>query len=134
MGNRKAALLRGILNPRARREKMHSEGRDLGDVLASWVKDVAQYRIAAGANLQQAVQVPRVMEHAPAAYRGLLEVVLFETYQILRAYVREWPPAQRTFDYLGRHMARDTSAPMDIVQAKGVKGKGETGKCKKRER
>ena len=30
--------VRGILNPRARKEKMYSEGRDLGDMLASWRK------------------------------------------------------------------------------------------------
>ena len=64
-GNRTAALL----NPRARREKMYGEGRDLGDMLASWEKDVAQYSIAAGADVQQAVQVATVMEHAPAVYR-----------------------------------------------------------------
>ena len=40
-GNRTAALLRDILDPSARHEKMHSEGRDLGDMLASWEKDVA---------------------------------------------------------------------------------------------
>ena len=74
-GNRTAVLLRGILNPRARWGKMHSEGRDLGDMLASWEKDVAQYRVAAGTDLQQAVQVATVMEHAPAAYRDLLNVV-----------------------------------------------------------
>ena len=38
-----AALLRGILNPRARWEKMYSEGRDLGDKLASREKDAAQW-------------------------------------------------------------------------------------------
>ena len=74
-GHRTAARLRGILNPRARWEKMYSEGRDLGDVLTSWDRDVAQYRAAAGADLQQAVQVATVMEHAPAAYRDLLKVV-----------------------------------------------------------
>ena len=34
-GHRMAVLLRGILNPRARWKKMHSDGRDLGDMLAS---------------------------------------------------------------------------------------------------
>ena len=63
-GNRTAALLRGILNPRARWEKMDSEGRDLCDMLASWEKGVAQYRVAAGKSLQQAVQLAIVMEHA----------------------------------------------------------------------
>ena len=101
--NRTAALLRGILNPRARREKMHIEGRDFGDMLASWEKDVAQYRIAAGADLQQAVHVATVMEHAPPAYRDLLPVVPLtnrESHQALRAYVREWTLAQRTHDDL----------------------------------
>ena len=56
-GNRTAALLRTILNPRARRERMHSEGRDLGDILFSWEKDVAQCGMPAGATLQQILQV-----------------------------------------------------------------------------
>ena len=43
-GHLTAVLLRGILNPRARWEKMDSEGRDLYDMLASWEKDVAHYR------------------------------------------------------------------------------------------
>ena len=71
---------------------MHSEGRDLGDMLASWKKDVAQYTVAACTDLQQAVRVATVMEHAPAAYRDLLKVIPLanrETYQALRAYVRE---------------------------------------------
>ena len=71
----RAALLRGILNPSARLGKMHSEGHDLGDILASFEEDVAKYQVVEGADLQQAVQVATVMEHAPAAYRDLLEVV-----------------------------------------------------------
>ena len=110
---------------------MHSEGRDLGDMLASWEKDVAQYRIAAGADLQQAVQVPTVMEHAPAAYRDLLKVVPLanrESYQALRAYVRELSLTQRTYDDLGQHTTPDTSAPMDVGQVTGTQGKGKKGK------
>ena len=67
-GNRTAALLRGILNPRARHATL----------VTCWLlreEEVAQYRVAAGADLQQAVQVATVVEHAPAAYRDLLKVV-----------------------------------------------------------
>ena len=74
-GHRMAALLRGILNPRARWDGMYSEGRDLGDMLASWEKNVTPNNIAEGADLHQAAQVATVMEHAPAAYRDLLKVV-----------------------------------------------------------
>ena len=74
-GNRTAARLRAILNPRARWEKMHREGRDLGDMLSSWEKDVAKYRMAAGATLQQIIQVATVLENAPAAHRDLLKMV-----------------------------------------------------------
>ena len=91
-GNCTAVLLRGIFNPLARWGKMHSEGRDLGDMLASWKKDVTQNRVAAGTDLQQAVQVATAMEDAPAAYRDLLKVVSLanrEINQALRAYVRE---------------------------------------------
>ena len=104
---------------------MHCEGRDLGDMLASWEEDVAQYRIAADTDLQQAVEVATVMEHAPAAYRDLLKVIPLanrDTYQALRAYVREWTLAQRTYDDLGRHTTPSTSAPMDIGQVKGTRG------------
>ena len=130
-GNRMAARVRGILNPLFRWEKTYSEGRDLGDMHASWGKDVAQHRIAAGADLQQAVQVATAMERSPAADRDLLKVVPLatcETYQTFRAYVREWTLAQRTYDDLGRHTTSDTSAPMDIGQVKGTKGKGNKGK------
>ena len=101
-GNRRAALLRGILNPCARWEKMYSEGRDLGVMHASWEKDVAQCRYAAGVDFRQAVQVATVMEHAPEAYRDFLKMV--ESCKALRAHVREWTLAQRTNDDLGRHM------------------------------
>ena len=40
--------------------KMCNEGRDLGGMLASCEKDVAQYKVAAGADLQQTVQVATV--------------------------------------------------------------------------
>ena len=50
-GNRMAAFLRGVRNPRARWKKMYSERRDLGDMLASREKYVAQCRVAAGADL-----------------------------------------------------------------------------------
>ena len=120
-GNRTAALLRGILKPRARWEKMYSEGRDLGDMDSFLgerrcaVQDCRRY-------LQQAVQVATVMEHAPAALRDLLTVVKLanrESYQALRAYVREWTLAQRTHGDLGLHTTPDTSAPMDVGQVKG---------------
>ena len=60
----------------------------------------------------------------------------FKSYQALPAYVREWTLARRTYDDLGRHTAPDTSAPMDIGQVKGMKGKKkekgkEKGKSKK---
>ena len=114
---------------------MYSEGRDLGDVLASWEEDVARYRIAAGADVQQqAVQVAIVMEHVPAAYRDLLKVAPWanrETYQTLRACVRQWPLVQRTCDDLGRHMAHDTAAPSDNGQVKGATGTGAKGKKSK---
>ena len=51
-------FLRGYFDPRARWEKMYIEGRDLSDMLASWEMDVQQYRIDAGADLQQ----PTVMQ------------------------------------------------------------------------
>ena len=63
---------------------MCSEGRDHGDMLASW-KELPQ-----GADHQQAVQVATVMEHTPAGNRHLLNLVPLasrESYQALGAYV-----------------------------------------------
>ena len=123
-----SASARYSLNPRARWEKMYSEGRDLGDMLSSLEKDVAQDRIAAGADFQQAVQVATAVE---------LKVVLLanrETYQAWRANARDWTLAQRSYDDLGRHMAHDTPAPMDIGQVKGAKGKGKNGQKAKARR
>ena len=75
-GNRTAALLRGIFNPRARWCKDEkNEGGDDGEMLSSWETDVAQYRVAAGADLRQAVWMAIVMEHAAAAHFDLLKVV-----------------------------------------------------------
>ena len=66
------------------------------------------------------------MQHAPAAYRDFLKVVPLahrESTQTLRAHVREWTVAQRSYDDLRRHMAPDTSSTMYIGQVKGTKGK-----------
>ena len=122
-GNRMAALLRGILNPRARWENMHSEGRDLGEILASCEKDVTQYRVAAGTALDQAVQVSTVMEHAPAAYRDLLKVVPLAN--------RESSPALRTHEREGH--CRCTSCKCKESKAKTRKEKvdSELNKLKK---
>ena len=72
---------------------MYSERHDLGGMLASWEKVVVKYRIAAGADLQQAVQVATVMERASAAHCHLKKDVPLanrETHQTLRACVLEW--------------------------------------------
>ena len=66
-GNRTTPLLRGILNPRAGWEEMYSEGYDFGDMLVFLEKDVAQYRMAAGADLQQQVQVATVIWPTPVS-------------------------------------------------------------------
>ena len=118
----------GILNPCARWEEKYSEGRDFGDM------GERRCRIPAGADLKQAVQVATVMEHALATYRDLLKVVPLanrESYQVLRAFVREWTLAQRKYGDLGRHTTPDTSAPMDTGQVKGTKRKGKKSKIRK---
>ena len=69
-------------------------------------------------------------QHALAAYRDLLNVVPLanrESYQALRAYVREWALTQRTYDDRGRNTTPDTSAPMDFGQVNGTIGKGKKG-------
>ena len=117
-----AAVLRGILNPRARREKMYSEGRDLpwrqACITGERRGTGAQYKISVKAHLQQAVQVATVTEHTAAAYRDPFTVVhLGKSRDVpslarLRARVDTGTETYNDND-LGRHMDRDTSAPME---------------------
>ena len=57
-GIRTAALLRGILDHVPDGRRCTARDATLVTCSGSWGKDVAQYRIAAGADLQQVVQVP----------------------------------------------------------------------------
>ena len=137
-GNRTAALLRGILNPGAKWERMQSENKDIFDMLAAWEKDLAQYRMASGTDLHQTIQVATVMEHAPERYRDLLRMIPLkdrESYAALRAYLREWCLTQRSYDHEGGRAVSNTAstatAGMDIGQVKGKgKEKGKKGKGK----
>ena len=69
-GARIAAMLRGILNPRSRWSRMHSEGRDLNELLQAWDRDIAQYRLASNSALADDVMVATLFEHLPGAYTG----------------------------------------------------------------
>ena len=135
--NRIAALLRGILNPRARREKMYREGRDFGDMLAHCEKDVAQYRVAAGADLQQAVHAATVMEHAAAAYRDFLNVVGdLPSLACVRARVatgtvelqRSWATLHST------HVGTDTSGKQKALKQRARKARKEEERRKAKAR
>ena len=77
-------------------------------------RDVAQHRTAAGADLQQAVQVATVTEHAPAAFRDLLKVVTLAnrgTHQTLRAHVRS--PNLAVLRCERGHWHRETMTTLD---------------------
>ena len=92
-------------------------------MFASWEKDVAQSRVAAGADLQQAVQVATVMEYAPAVYCDLLKVVALanrESHQNLACVCARVDTGTEIL----RRMVPDTSAPRDVGQEKGRKEKG----------
>ena len=126
-GHRMAAPVSGNINPRARLDKMFSEGRDLGDMLASRERHCPVKNCRMGRSPTR--------DCAPASYRGLSKVcplAIREIYQTLRAHVRNWTLSQRTYDGLGRHMAHDTSAPMEIGRGRGKKSGGKTGKGKVR--
>ena len=108
---------------------MYSEGRDFADKLLGR-KTLRSTELPQVQTSSEVVEVATVMEHTPTAYRDLLKVVplvICESYQALRARVRGWTLAQRTYDDLGRHATPDTSSPMDIGQATGTKGKGKKG-------
>ena len=118
-GSRVAALLRGVLNPAERWRVQHEAKQELVDLLTSWEKDVARYRMASGKDIGDEVLVATVIEHAPAPYRDLLRMMPQAnkaTYGALRAYIHEWTMMQRPYDYQGA-----ASPSMDVDQVGWVR-------------
>ena len=67
-GNRQAALLRGILNPRAAWEADTRDGRSVVESLNRWEKTIGLYQTASGVDISDGILAATVLEHSPESY------------------------------------------------------------------
>ena len=72
-GNRQAALLRGILNPRAAWEADTRDGRSVVESLNRWEKTISLCRMASGVDILDGIVAATVLEHSPESYQNILE-------------------------------------------------------------
>ena len=64
-GNRQAALLRGILNPRAAWEADTRDGRSVVESMNRWEKTIGLHRTASGVDILGDISAATVLEHSP---------------------------------------------------------------------
>ena len=72
-GNRQAALLRGILNPRAAWEADTRDGRSVVESLNRWEKTIGLCRTASGVDISDGILAATVLEHSPESYQNILK-------------------------------------------------------------
>ena len=118
-GNRQAALLRGILNPRAAWEADTRDGRS---VVESLNRTIGLYRTASGVDL-----AATVLEHSPESYQNILKQApssVRASYSAMRRWLREYAETLRRYDGTSgssAHQARSTGpVPMDVDQTRAV--------------
>ena len=90
-GNRLAAMLRGILNPRERRTRDSDNNREFLESLNDWEILTSEYRAASGENVSDRVLVATILEHAPARYQDTLRAIpaqQMENYSALRRWIK----------------------------------------------
>ena len=68
-GNRQAALLRGILNPRAAWEADTRDGRSVVESLNRWEKTIGLHRTASGVDISDGILAATELEHSPESYQ-----------------------------------------------------------------
>ena len=70
-GNRQAALLRGILNPRAAWEADTRDCRSVVESLNRWEKTIGFCQTASGVDISDGILAATVLEHSPESYQPL---------------------------------------------------------------
>ena len=71
-GDRLAAMLRGILNPRERWNRDSDNNREFVESLNDWEILIGEYRAARGENVSDRVLIATILEHAPSRYQDIL--------------------------------------------------------------
>ena len=100
-GNRQAALLRGILNPRAAWEADTRDGRSVVESLNRWEETIGLYRTASGVDTSDGISAATVLEHSPESYQNILKQApsnLRATYSAMRGWLREYAETLRRYD------------------------------------
>ena len=126
-GNRQAALLRGILNPRAGWETDARDGRWVVESLNRWEKTISLYRTASGVDISDGIMAATVLEHSPEAHQNILKQApsnVRASHGAMRGWLREYAETLRRYDGLVRYQWRSTKG-----KSKG-KGKSKDGKGK----
>ena len=130
-GNRLAAMLRGILNPRESWTRDIDNNREFLESLNDWEILTGEYRAASGENVSDRVLVATILEHAPARYQDTLRAIPAqqrENYPALRRWIKDYCVSSRIYGDSG---IAGGPVPMDVGQIKGDKsGKGKKGKGK----
>ena len=137
-GNRQAALLRGILNPRAASEADTRDGRSVVESLNRWEKTIGLYRTASGVDISDGILAATVLEHSLESYQHIPEASPFPCARIVQRNAwlvtrirRDVEEVRRDVGIFLRIKLMD-QWPMDVDQTRAVSGfsSGKDGKGK----
>ena len=143
MWNKQAALLRGILNPRAAWEADTRDGRSVVESLNRWEKTIGLYRTASGVDISDGIWAATVLEHSPESYQNILKQApsnVRASYSAMRGWLREYAETLRRYDGTSGSSSHQTPStgpvPMDVDRTRAVSGfsSGKDGKGNPRER
>ena len=128
-GNRQAALLRGILNPRAAWEADTRDGRSEVESLNRWEKTIVLYRTASGVDISDGILAATELEHSPESYQNILKQApsnVRASCSAMRGWLREYAETLRRYDGTSGSSSHQTqsSGPvqMDVDQTRAVSG------------
>ena len=122
-GNRQAALLREILNPRAACEAGTRDGRSVVESLDRWEKTVGLVDISDG------ILPATVLEHSPEGCQNILKQApsnVRASYSALRGRLREYAETMRRYGGSSGSSSFQTQCtgpvPMEVDQSRAVSG------------
>ena len=94
VGNRFAAMLSGLLNPK------WDDSRPFTDQLVDWDNDVARYTMQAGKDFGDEFRIATLLVHSPEPFKTVLRnapTTAKATHAALRAHLREWQASGLVF-------------------------------------
>ena len=121
-GNRRAALLRGILNPMAGWEADTTDGRSVVESLNRWEKKtIGLNRTASGMDISGGILAATVLEHSPESHQNILKQApsnVRASYSAMRGWLREYAETLRRYDGISGSSSHQTPStgqvPTDV--------------------